>query len=248
MTTNETAKTKRAASRSRPFSETDTSAVRRAADLLREIILSKPVGTHLGSQEDLLKLLGIGKVTLQQTARVLEHEALLEVRRGVHGGYFRSRPDIGLVTRSVEIYLHAKDVKPSDHQAITRAISAELMRQAVHSRNDAAWKKLEALERQVSDARSLDESLLNFEAISQFFDILYELADNPLGEMIMRVNARLFSSQSLALTLKSDDAKWAYHRIRLRMIRALLDRDADYADLLAKRFSAFMDEAADANT
>lgn len=240
MTTQTSRNSKKKTTRSRPFGDNDTSAVRRAADRLRDIILSKPVGAYLGSQDDLLELLGVGKVTLQQTARLLEHEALLEVRRGVHGGYFRSRPDVSLVTRAVSIYLHTKNVKPSDHQGVTRAISSELMRQATVSDNQVAWQKLRTLERRVAQPRSLEKSMLNVEIMSEFFDILYELADNPLGELIMRVNARLFFSKPASETLMSEEAKWQYHRYRLQMVRALLDRDAEYADLLANRFSAFM--------
>lgn len=227
--------------RRRPFATNDTSAVRRAADRLRDIILSKPVGAYLGSQDALLKLLGVGKVTLHQTARILEHEALLEVKRGVHGGYFRARPDIDLVRRAISIYLHAKDVRQADYQGIARAVSAELMRQAVLSTNSEAWQKLKKLERSVSNPNSLTDSMLNNETISEFFDILYELAANPLGEMILRVSARLSSPEPASETLANDEAKWQYHKLRLQMVRALLDRDGEYADILSKRLSAFLE-------
>lgn len=218
----------------------DTSAVRRAADQLRAMILSKPEGAYLGSQGDLLEMLGVGKVTLQQTARLLEHEALIEVRRGVHGGYFKSRPDINLVTHAASLYLHAKPSRPGNYHGIARAISTELMSQATRSGNQPAWDRLAALEQRVAEPASLDQSMIESGNIAEFFDILYVLADNPLGEMFMRVNARLFFGTPTSELLLTDEAKWRYHKLRLQMVRALLDRDADYARLLADRLFGFM--------
>ncbi|HMO67746.1 MAG TPA: GntR family transcriptional regulator, partial [Novosphingobium sp.] len=53
---------------------------------LREIIFAHEAGEQIGSLPELAKALGVGIVTVQQAARVLEHEGLLEVRRGPGGG------------------------------------------------------------------------------------------------------------------------------------------------------------------
>jgi DNA-binding transcriptional regulator YhcF (GntR family) len=57
------------------------------------VSVTREPGTHIRSLRDLAKALGVGIVTVQQVAQVLEHEGFLVVRRGHDGGYYGARPD-----------------------------------------------------------------------------------------------------------------------------------------------------------
>ena len=57
-----------------------------AAEALREMVFAAEPDSRIGSLPDLARRLGVGIGTVQQAARVLEHEGLLEVRRGPGGG------------------------------------------------------------------------------------------------------------------------------------------------------------------
>ena len=59
--------------------------VNMTAARMRELILAEKPDRMIGSLPDLAKLLDVGTVTVQQAARVLEHEGLLQVRRGPGG-------------------------------------------------------------------------------------------------------------------------------------------------------------------
>ena len=72
-----------------------------AVEALRERIFATPDGELIGSLPELAKALGVGIVTIQQAARILEHEGLLEVRRGPGGGYYGRRPDAATLERSL---------------------------------------------------------------------------------------------------------------------------------------------------
>ncbi len=63
----------------------------RTTAVLRERIFAVAEGERIGSLHELARSLEVGIVTLQQVARVLEHEGLLEVRRGPGGGYYGAR-------------------------------------------------------------------------------------------------------------------------------------------------------------
>src|SRR5690606_26970636 len=84
------------------------SGARVIADRLREHILSQPEDAYLGSEDDLARLLNIGRHTLRQSARLLEQQQLLKVKRGVGGGYYGARPDIDVVADASATYLRAR--------------------------------------------------------------------------------------------------------------------------------------------
>src|ERR1700716_3569120 len=79
--------------------------VQAAAAKLRDVILAREPGTQIGSLNEVAELLGVGIVTVQQAARVLEHEGLLAVRRGPGGGYYGTRPDEAALERAFAAYL-----------------------------------------------------------------------------------------------------------------------------------------------
>src|SRR5262249_22203781 len=72
---------------------------------LRELIFAHDEHELIGSLPDLAKQMGVGIVTVQQAARILEHEGALEVRRGPGGGYYGRRPDAAALERSLAAYM-----------------------------------------------------------------------------------------------------------------------------------------------
>src|ERR1700749_641368 len=79
--------------------------VQAAAAKLRDLILARAAGAQIGSLHEVARLLDVGIVTVQQAARILEHEGLLAVRRGPGGGYYGTRPDEAALERSIAAYL-----------------------------------------------------------------------------------------------------------------------------------------------
>src|SRR5690554_8119325 len=90
------------------FSEAD-SAARKAASVLRDHILAGHEGEYLGSESELLERLGISRPTFRQAARLLEHEQLLVIKRGVGGGFYSRRPSIHTVANSAALYLRSEE-------------------------------------------------------------------------------------------------------------------------------------------
>src|SRR5690349_20027190 len=75
--------------------------VHQAAERLRDMLFAVPRETRPGALPALARKLGVGIVTVQQAARIREHEGLLEVRRGPGGGYYRTRPDDAALERAI---------------------------------------------------------------------------------------------------------------------------------------------------
>src|SRR5215475_11381751 len=93
------------------------SAPRETADILREEILSRASESEewlLGSEDDMIRTLGVSRPTLRQAARMLEQEELLVVRRGIGGGLFGRRPTAEAVSHIASVYLRAQGAAYDD--------------------------------------------------------------------------------------------------------------------------------------
>src|SRR5579862_179332 len=94
---------------------------------LRALILARAPGSQIGSLTELAELLGVGVVTLQQAARILEHEGLLLVRRGPGGGYYGTRPDEAALERSVAAYLRVHGFGHRESQQMLSLLDCEIV-------------------------------------------------------------------------------------------------------------------------
>lgn len=74
-------------------------------DILRSMSLARQEGEFIGTEDSLTRHFGISGPTLRKSIRVLEHEEVIAVRRGVKGGFFASRPKLNTVTRLAGVYL-----------------------------------------------------------------------------------------------------------------------------------------------
>src|SRR3546814_1757416 len=86
------------------------------------MILDCEPDTQIGSLPEIAQTLGVGIVTVQQAARILEHEGLLAVRRGPGGGYYGKRPDAGALQRALAAYMrvHRSEEHTSEIQSLMR--------------------------------------------------------------------------------------------------------------------------------
>lgn len=105
------------------------SLVSATADKLRDMVFGAGPNVLIGSLQDLAKALQVGIVTVQQAARVLEHEGLLEARRGPGGGYYGTRPDAAALERSITAYLRSNPTSFEEASTSRRCCSTNSHRQ-----------------------------------------------------------------------------------------------------------------------
>jgi len=86
---------------------------------LREHALATTPGQLIGSEDQLVAAYGVSRPTLRHAAALVNKEQLLRVRRGVGGGYFARRPEVGGVAHAAAIYLQTQQ---ATLQEIIRAI------------------------------------------------------------------------------------------------------------------------------
>ncbi len=212
------------------------SAAYRAARALRAEILTREQGAALGSEDELTARLGVSRPTLRQAARLLEHEQLLRVRRGVGGGYYVRKPDVGSVTRAAAFYLQARKTTMRDVMVASASLIEAVMVRAAQSSDTAARERLvhtlariESQRGERPDAKLLAQDL-------EFIDCVLDLTTNPPLELFVRALYQFGLTQTSSRVFRDRPeriASWAAARARLG--EAILAGDAELTALLSRR-------------
>jgi GntR family transcriptional repressor for pyruvate dehydrogenase complex len=203
------------------------------ADRLRDRILARPTGEHLGSLTEVAAQLGVGIVTVQQAARILEHEGLLAVKRGPGGGYYGARPDHAAIERAFATYLRVHDVGYREAFELTVLLDCDIIRAAAQGLADAQSEKITALAVQLENCATADERI-QFEV--DFRETLLGIVERPLLELLSRVAMQLYSAQSDPALFASAVALDEWRQGRRRILNAILQRDEELANFEAHRF------------
>jgi GntR family transcriptional regulator, transcriptional repressor for pyruvate dehydrogenase complex len=203
--------------------------VQETAERLRELIWERDPETLIGSLPDLARTLGVGIVTVQQAARILEHEGLLQVRRGPGGGYYGMRPDAETLQRALASYMRMQPHSFRDALDITSLLFTELVAAAASCTDETQRTQLRDL------AERTGEELERGSFEVEFQDLLFRMVDRPLFELLTRVTLQLAGAQpEAALVVGTADAgSWIAGRRRI--IDAILGQDPELARFEADR-------------
>lgn len=199
---------------------------------LREMIVARPPDAQIGSLPDLAKELGVGIVTVQQAARVLEHEGFLTVRRGPGGGYYGTRPGAEGLSRAISGFLALHHSAHPEAIDIITLLDCELMAAAAHSTNDDLREDLAALVTTIDDRNSAAERGI-FD--QRMLDILYLMVDRPLMELLSRVAVHHYAEYPRGPVYGGSDGRQRWKRERRAIISAILDGDSERARFEAHR-------------
>lgn len=206
--------------------------VQQSAERLRDLLFAVPSGTRLGTLPELACRLGVGIVTVQQAARVLEHEGLLEVRRGPGGGYYGTRPDDAALERAIMAYMRVHPTSIDEAADITSLLFNELVPAAAACRDDRLRAALR-LHGAAIDGLYTEADIGAFELALQ--DLLFEMVDRPLFEALTRVTLRLAPHRKTPLIDGSRAGLAEWKAGRRRIIAAILAQDAELARFEANR-------------
>jgi GntR family transcriptional repressor for pyruvate dehydrogenase complex len=214
------------------MSEPKRPLVHTAAERLRGMLFAVPAGTRLGALPELARKLGVGIVTVQQAARILEHEGLLEVRRGPGGGYYGMRPDDAALERAIAAYMRVHPASFEEAADITSLLFNELVPAAAACRDERLRNQLMTLADTI-DARHSEADRGAFE--TEFQDLLFRMVQRPLFEALTRVTLRFAETRRAPLIDGSRAGVAEWKAGRWRIIAAILAQDAELARFEADR-------------
>jgi DNA-binding FadR family transcriptional regulator len=207
--------------------------VQAVAAKLRDRVLEHEPGAHIGSLNELARHLGVGIVTVQQAARVLEHEGLLAVRRGPGGGYYGARPDEAALERAFAAYLR---VHGFDHLEVLQMMSlldCEIMPAAAGCRDESLRQQIRVLSERVDRCETSDERVA-FE--NELREVLLKMVARPLTDLLCRVTSRLYVHPQATALFPGREGVAEWKAARRRILEAILKRDADLAQFEAERY------------
>lgn len=207
--------------------------VQEAAAKLRDIILERESGAQIGSLNDVAQLLGVGIVTVQQAARILEHEGLLAVRRGPGGGYYGARPDEAALERSVAAYMRVHGFGYREALEMTTLLDCDIIPAAARCNDETVRDMFRELLSRI-DICVTRELRATFEA--DLRDVLFKVVARPLMELLLGVTTQFYKADSQPPLFFGEDGVLAWRIGRRRILEAILKQDEELARFEAERY------------
>jgi DNA-binding FadR family transcriptional regulator len=202
------------------------------ADKMRDLILARAPDALIGSLPELAQILGVGIATVQQAARVLEHEGLLDVRRGPGGGYFGRRPDAVVLERSLAMYLRVRRADDYEALEMMTLLDCEVMPAAALCTEVRLHDGLRGLKDRVDQCLGVEERVA-FE--DDLHSILFKMVDRPLIELLAQVSMRFYRSRPIPQIFEGEEGIRAWRQWRHQIIDAILAQDPERARFEAER-------------
>lgn len=204
-----------------------TSVTFQAAVQLRKRALAVEEGSFLGSEEDLMEALGVSRPTFRQVARLLAHEQVLTIKRGVGGGFFARRPTLNTVSRAVAAYLNSRQTSLLQVREAAQGVFRMGVELAVSSDNQAAREQLARLREKMVAVDGHRQSVRQLLALeSELEGILGTLSGNPAIELCLTMFNQFGAEQSTTRLYANHPKRvQAWNKVSIACVDAILAKD-----------------------
>lgn len=189
-----------------------------------------PIGTVLGSEQELREKYGVSRPVLREAVRLTEHHQVTRMRRGPNGGLYVCAPDATPATRALVIFLEYIGTTVEDlmhARALLEPLAAGLA--AAKIGEDG----IDRLRRTVTEETERRNELGIF-AQDALHILLGELSGNPALHLFVDVLARLTARYAHTTTrVRKDEVaegKDAAHAAHLTIVDAVIAGDAGEAE------------------
>jgi len=208
--------------------------VQETAARLRDIILAHEPDAQIGSLGDLSQQLGVGIVTVQQAARILEHEGLLVVRRGPGGGYYGKRPDEAALERSLAAFLRVHGFGYLEAFEMITLLDCDIFPAAARCEDESMRTAVLKLSHRIETCATPEQRIAFEDELRQ---LLFRMVPRPLMEFVVRATSRIYRAAQISDTLfVGSEGVTAWKAGRRRMLEAVLNRDEELAGFEAARY------------
>lgn len=144
-----------------------------------------PVGSVIGSEDELRERYGVSRAALREAVRLLEHHSIASMRRGPGGGLVVARPDPAASIEAAALYLRYRRAKATDLRPVREALEfgiLDLLTTDLPTK-PAVRRRLEDL-LAAPDSAELDDIIVR---LNEFHPALAQLAGNPVLELLLRI-------------------------------------------------------------
>lgn len=218
--------------------EDSSLVLRTVAELRRMVLDAKRPGTFLGSEKDLLDRIGVSRPTLRQAAKLLMHENLLIIRRGVGGGFFSQAPSGEAVSRAAAFYLNMRHTtlrQIRDAMAPLQTEAARLL--ALHVDAEVRGRLRQFVAR--FDDPAVPEAERHPLRRTLAFELLLgQLCGNPAIWLAIKVMRDLVRDARYGHFQMTQERAIAFEQFQRRLADAVADGDAEVSMLICRRHMA----------
>ncbi|MFV8817663.1 FadR/GntR family transcriptional regulator [Haliea sp. E17] len=207
--------------------------VQETANRLRELSLASEPGARLGSLAEMAGQFDVGIVTVQQAARILEHEGLLKVKRGPGGGYSAARPDDAALERAFATYMRVHDINHREAFELAVMLDCEIIQTAAREIDESALPQIHSLLARLDTCADI-EDCVDFEI--RFRETLLGLFEQPLLELLAKVAMQMYREEGQSPMFEGDFDFEGWRIGRRRILEAILARDGELAGFEAQRY------------
>ena len=207
--------------------------VQDTAAKLRDLIFDNEPDTQIGSLNEVADQLGVGIVTVQQAARILEHEGLLAVKRGPGGGYYGTRPDEAALQRTFATYMRVHNIGYREAFEMTVLLDSDIIQAAARSQDSSLIETISGLMEQLDNCDAAEDRI-QFEV--DLREALFRIVERPLLELLARVAMQLYKAESNPAIFADEIGLKEWKQGRQRILYAILQQDEKLADFEAQRF------------
>ena len=208
--------------------------VEKTAARLREVIMAREPDSQIGSLNEVAQLLGVGIVTVQQAARILEHEGLLAVRRGPGGGYYGKRPDEAALERSLAAYMRVHGFGYLEALEMHVLLDCDIFPAAARCNDESLRSTMRDIAQRIDTCDTPEQRIALEEELRRH---LFKMVNRPLMEFHTRATSHLHQAAHTGNTVfAGSEGVAAWKAGRRRMLQAVLDRDEELAEFEALRY------------
>ncbi len=213
------------------------SLVQQAVDALRRAVLEAPgPDVFLGSEEQLIAALGVSRPTFRQAAKLLRHENLLTIKRGMGGGFFTRSPSADAVSRMAAIFLNAQGTGMRQINDVVGPLQAEAARLVANNPDRAVRSRLtEFIAEQLKEDHLAASATRPVRSMLGFERLLAEISGNPAISLVINVMLDLVRDARRVQPLQRPDLIASYGQFQSRLAQAVLEGDAEMAVLICNR-------------
>ena len=229
-----------------PLTETGKrdSAVARVVRALVRLSMDAEDGAYLGSELGLLAKLQVSRPTLRQAAKILQNDQMIEVRRGLNGGFYACRPEARHVVQGPAFYLRLKGATLSEAGVAMNVIMSSNAAAAALNPDATLRAALRGLAEELAgmdDAAYTTSYLLGFE--QRLIKLVARMGQNPFLELFVTiVNEFGLLERDLRFYENISARKMLWRDLQLEYCRAILEGDPEHATLLVHRRSTLVDK------
>lgn len=215
------------------------SLVAQTAEALSKLSMEHAQGDYLGAEGDLLERLSVSRPTLRQAAKIVENDSLINVRRGIKGGFYAARPNAADAITALARYLRMNGTTIADVFVVTKLVAEEAGALAAANVNEECRFRLEQF-RDLIDRNDTPGSIIRAEG--GLARLIAEMSGNPALQVVMEIGYTFGSDEQSVRFYDSAEDRERTRALQRGLCDAILAGDGDIARIMMRRRSAMIEQ------